>query len=93
MCSKCEAFGRVTIEAMKIGIPVIGSNTCGTVELIEHERSGLLYEQGNPSGLANEVIKLIKYPELKERIIKEAKNHAEDLVSEKHILNFFENEL
>ena len=52
VCSRAEAFGRVTIEAMMGGMPVIGSNTGGTVELIESGVNGLLYEYNNISDLA-----------------------------------------
>lgn len=38
-----EALGRVTIEAMMRGIPVIGKNSGATPELIEDEVTGLLY--------------------------------------------------
>ncbi len=39
-----EAFGRVTIEAMKFGIPVIAYNGGGTSELIESNVDGYLFE-------------------------------------------------
>ena len=44
MCSKHEAMGRVTAEAMALGLPVIGRNSGGTAELIQHKKTGLLYE-------------------------------------------------
>lgn len=34
VCSRSEAFGRVTIESMMSSNPVIGANTGGTKELI-----------------------------------------------------------
>lgn len=43
MCSEWEAFGRVTAEAMSACLPVIGRNSGGTPELIEHGKTGLLY--------------------------------------------------
>jgi len=43
MCSEYEAFGRVTAEAMSACLPVIGKNSGGTPEIIEHEKTGLLY--------------------------------------------------
>jgi len=46
MCSKHEAFGRVTIEAMSNAVPVIGYNNGGTPEIIEHAYNGLLYQNG-----------------------------------------------
>lgn len=46
VCSKKEGFGRVTAEYMLNNIPVIGSNTGGTTELLTDNR-GLLYEYGN----------------------------------------------
>lgn len=55
--SKAEAFGRVTIENMLAGLLAIGTNSGGTPELIEHGKTGLLYEYGNYIQLA----KLIQF--------------------------------
>jgi len=57
VCSRCEAFGRVTVEAMLGGIPVIGTNTGGTPELIIDGFNGSLVEYGNINQLAEEIIK------------------------------------
>ncbi|MBV9963278.1 MAG: glycosyltransferase family 4 protein [Parafilimonas sp.] len=43
MCAKSEALGRVTIEAMSKGLPVIGFNNAGTCEIIKDDFNGLLY--------------------------------------------------
>ena len=43
MCSPSEAFGRVTVEAMAYGIPVLGYDNAGTSELIKNGYNGLLY--------------------------------------------------
>ncbi len=93
MCSKCEAFGRVTVEAMKIGIPVIGSNTCGTKELILHEETGLLFDQGDSNSLTDAIINLIENEELRRRIVMGAKEGIELIVGEQGIINFFTNEV
>jgi len=47
VASKCEAFGRVTIEAMRMSNPVIGTNAGGTPELISDGVNGFLYEYGD----------------------------------------------
>ena len=46
MCSRSEAMGRVTAEAMSCGRPVVGYSAGGTSELIEHGTTGRLYRGG-----------------------------------------------
>ncbi len=65
VCSRAEAFGRVTAEAMMGGVPVIGSNTGGTLELIQPGITGYLYEYGNVKDLADKMSHLISNPELR----------------------------
>src|SRR5699024_12655003 len=55
ICSKKEAFGRVTIETMVSRMLVIGANTGGTAEIIEDNVNGLLYQEGNYLDLANKI--------------------------------------
>lgn len=42
-CARYEAFGRTTVEAMAYSLPVIGNNSAGTAEIIQHNHTGLLY--------------------------------------------------
>ncbi|MFA5552699.1 MAG: glycosyltransferase family 4 protein [Trueperaceae bacterium] len=55
MCSQNEAFGRVTIEAMKYGRPVIGARSGGTEELIAEGQTGWLFTPGDPVDLARAI--------------------------------------
>lgn len=55
VCSKAEAFGRVTIEGMLSGTLVIGAACGATEELIHSNKTGLLYEYGNENDLANKI--------------------------------------
>jgi len=50
--SRDEAFGRVAVEAMKRGRPVVGAARAGTAELVRDGRTGLAYEPGDVAGLA-----------------------------------------
>lgn len=59
MCSKHEGMGRVTVEAMAACKPVIGYDNAGTSELIEHERTGLLFK-GDEKELAMSMKRFIK---------------------------------
>jgi glycosyltransferase involved in cell wall biosynthesis len=57
MCSEAEAFGRVTVEALKSGRPVIGCRSGGTSELVDDRKTGLLYEPNDPHGLVDAIEK------------------------------------
>jgi glycosyltransferase involved in cell wall biosynthesis len=58
MCSKDEAFGRVTAEALKSGRVVIGSRSGATPELVHHGDDGLLFAPGNVDELSAAIIAL-----------------------------------
>lgn len=55
VCSKYEAFGRVTIEYMCAKMFVIGANTGGTLELINDGNTGFLYQEGSYESLADRI--------------------------------------
>ena len=55
MCSRREAFGRVTVEAMKLGCPVIGARGGGTPELVREGFNGLLYTPADWVDLADKI--------------------------------------
>ena len=55
MCSRAEAFGRVTVEAMKLGLPVIGAARGATPELVRDGWNGLLYAHGDANELAGKI--------------------------------------
>jgi glycosyltransferase involved in cell wall biosynthesis len=55
MCSEGEAFGRVTVEALKSGRPVIGTRDGGTIELVHDGCDGILVAPGDADALAHAV--------------------------------------
>jgi glycosyltransferase involved in cell wall biosynthesis len=61
MCSRYEGMGQVTVEAMAACLPVIGYDQAGTSELLEHGRTGLLY-QGGPEELRQRMEQLVLNP-------------------------------
>ena len=62
-CSKMEAFGNVTAEAMLLGRPVIGTNTGGTPELIQDGVNGFLYPPGDIGRLTEKIAFFADHPE------------------------------
>lgn len=59
LSSNWEAFGRVLIEAMRVGVPVVGTAIGGVPDVVEHERNGLLVEYGDRDGLANAMERML----------------------------------
>jgi glycosyltransferase involved in cell wall biosynthesis len=59
-----EAFGRVTVEALKSGRPVIGARAGATAELVADGCDGLLVEPGDANGLASALRRCARDPEL-----------------------------
>ncbi|WP_415324819.1 glycosyltransferase family 4 protein [Clostridium perfringens] len=85
VCSRCEAFGRVTLEAMLHSIPVVASNIGGTSELIIEGKTGLLYNKGNVEELSNKIESLIKDKKLYDSIINNALEVAKTFKIEKTV--------
>lgn len=60
VCSRAEAFGRVTVESQLSGCLVIGADAGATRELIEDGKSGYIYERGNYKELASKIKAALK---------------------------------
>lgn len=56
--SKCEAFGRVTIEYMSSGLLVLACSTGSNIELIKNKKTGLLFKRNDANSL-EDALKLI----------------------------------
>lgn len=76
MPSKKEAFGRVTIEYMIAGIPVIGSDSGANMELIKDGFNGFIYNLGNSNELAETIEKYYLNSKLLECNSINAQNYA-----------------
>ena len=71
-----EGFGLVFLEAQSCGTPVIGTNTGGIPDAIEHQNGGWLIEQDNQ----HELSKLIKQFINKPAILREQSRLARERV-------------
>ena len=84
MCSQNEAFGRVTVEAMRAGLPVCGTDSGGTPEIIEPGIAGLLSPAGDAHALAANLMTLESDEELRRRLADGALESAQRFQRERH---------
>ena len=82
-----EAFGRIYIEAMAMGVPVITVKGGGALELIKDGENGFLIDVDNPKGFVDKAENLITDEKLYRKIAKNgvifSKKFRCDLVSSK----------
>jgi phosphatidylinositol alpha-1,6-mannosyltransferase len=63
-----EGFGMVFLEANAFGKPVIGGNSGGVVEAIEHGVSGILVDSEDPNAVKNSIVGLLKDDSMREKL-------------------------
>jgi glycosyltransferase involved in cell wall biosynthesis len=78
MTSRAEAFGRVTIEAMKAGRPVVAAGSAGSLELVRDGWNGLLYRAGDADDLASRINRLYEDPALRDVLGSQALEWAQE---------------
>jgi glycosyltransferase involved in cell wall biosynthesis len=84
MCSQSEAFGRVTVEAMRAGLPVCGTNSGGTPEIIEPGVTGLLSPVGDANALATNLMRLEADEDLRRRLAHAAQESSQRFQRDRH---------
>jgi glycosyltransferase involved in cell wall biosynthesis len=82
-----EGSGRVVMEAMAAGKPVLAMRSGGVQELIEDGKSGFLVEPGNISELAGKVKILLADERMQRDIGKKAKEYAHAHFSDQASMN------
>lgn len=80
-----EPFGRVALEAILAGKPVVASEVGGLPEIIE-DKAGILVQPSNPEALAHGIITLIENPVLREKMGKEGKRLSKEKFNVKKIV-------
>ena len=58
--SEPEAFGRVSVEAQSMGIPIVASDIGGSIETIVKDKTGFLFKSGDSNALTNAIIMVMQ---------------------------------
>lgn len=72
-----EQFGRVVIEAMACGTPVVGSDSGEIPNLIRDTGGGLVFKERQPQEMANRLATLIREPALRAELAAKGRQAAE----------------
>ena len=81
-----EQFGRVLVEAMASGVPVVGS-TCGAIPEVVGD-AGLIFPENDSEALGNALLKMLKDADLRRKFsnagrLRVEQNFTWNIVAEK----------
>ncbi|MGD1059364.1 MAG: glycosyltransferase family 4 protein [Solirubrobacteraceae bacterium] len=76
-----EQFGRVIVEALWCGVPVVGSDSGEIPWLIELTGGGIVFPEGDHDALANALAKLREQPQLRRELAATGRAAVERLFS------------
>lgn len=80
-----EPFGRVIIEGMSVGRPVVATRAGGVPEFVHDGIDGLLVQPGDPAELARVLIRLLEDAEFRRRLGRGAEQAVRNFSLEHHV--------
>ncbi|MFZ2522299.1 MAG: glycosyltransferase family 4 protein [Minisyncoccia bacterium] len=83
--SRSEGFGNSFIEAMAVGLPVIGTPVGGIPDFLDDKETGVFCSPDNPQSIAMAVNLILSDRELREKIIYNAKDRVVAMYGWDHI--------
>ena len=92
--SEREALGRCVVEAMSIGLPVIVNDSGGSREIIEHGKTGFVFESGNALQLAVLIESVLTDSGLSSQVSRDARlfaqEHLDSRISAAKVMDFYD---
>ena len=83
--SRAEGLSNVLLEAMSLELPVIATRISGTVDVVEHEKSGILIAPEDPEALATAMEKVVNNPEISQKLGNNARQRIKGKFSLDHV--------
>lgn len=72
-----ETFGMVLIEAMAAGLPIVTTEAPGVKDVIKHGINGLKAVPGDPAGISELILKVLKDDELRAKLSSNSLDEAQ----------------
>ena len=88
--SEYESFSMSALEAMAMGIPVIGTKSGGITEVVLDGVTGFLCEVGDIDTMASHTIEILTNPRLRRELSKNARKHVKNNFSVEKIVPLYE---
>lgn len=86
LASRGEALGRVVLESMAAGAPVVATCVGGVPEVVEDGVSGFLIPPRDPGAIARSVLRVLDMPHVeRERMLDEGRRTVERFAVGKHV--------
>jgi glycosyltransferase involved in cell wall biosynthesis len=76
LCSRAEGMPYALLEAAQAGVPVAASAVPGNIDVIEHERNGLLYDWGRTDSLSDAILRCLTDQPLRLRLAQASRENA-----------------
>jgi len=90
LCSRSEGMSNAILEYMAAGKAIVATGVGGNVQLLEHNRHGLLVPAGDPHRLAEGIRRFIDDPALGIRLAQAARQRVEERYSREAMVRRFE---
>lgn len=74
--SRAEGISNALLEAMAAGLPAVASRIPGNVDVVEHEKNGLLFTVDDPDSLASSLLTVLTQPDYRERLGRNARQRV-----------------
>jgi glycosyltransferase involved in cell wall biosynthesis len=85
--STMDGFGLVLMEAAGLGVPVIGTRSHGIIDVLDNQRNGLWFEDGDVEGLARKIESIIEDSTIRERLISNGLDAAHNIFTMKKTID------
>lgn len=88
--SRMEGLGSTLLDVMFFNVPIIASNVGGIPDIIKHDQTGLLFENGNVDELVAHLLDLYEHPKRGQCLAHAAKNDVNDFSPECMARRYFD---
>ncbi len=83
--SNNEAFGRVAVEGMAAGCPIVATRVGGLVEIVEHEKNGLLVQPKDVPALSDSIYRMVTDSSIRDYLVSNGHLTAQQFNVQQHV--------